>query len=149
MLRYFTVFNVDQVRRHRGAPSLEQFKLAEHDPIESCEAIAAGYTAVEVKHGGDRAFYAPALDYVGMPKLGAFDTPEHYYGTLFHELAHSTGHESRLARPSLINPAPFGSEDYSKEELVAEMAAAFLCGEAGIEVNVAHHAATSRRWLAS
>lgn len=144
MLRYFTVFNAEQCD-DVTLPEVEE--LPPFDPIESCETIAMGYTAVEVKHGGDRAYYSPALDYVGMPQAQAFDTPEHYYGTLFHELAHSTGHSSRLARKSLISPAPFGSPDYSKEELVAEIASAFLCGEAGIEVNVQHHAGYIESWL--
>ena len=144
MLRYFTVFNLDQCD---GIKAPDAPELPEHDPIEACEQIARGYTSVEVKHGGNRAFYSPALDYVGMPQVGAFDTVEHYYGTLFHELAHSTGHESRLARKSLIQPTPFGTPDYSREELVAEMAAAFLCGEAGIEVNVQHHAGYIASWL--
>lgn len=141
LMRYFTVFNVEQCDGIE-VPELEP--LPEHDPIESCETIAAGYTAVEVKHGGDRAYYSPVLDYVGMPIIGAFDTPEHYYGTLFHELAHSTGHESRLNRKF---GGSFGSEDYGQEELVAEMAAAFLCGDAGIEVNVEHHAGYLASWL--
>lgn len=145
LLRYFTVFNVEQCDGIE-APALEA--LPERDPIEACEAIAAGYIdGPTVNHGGDRAYYSPALDIIGMPRIGQFDTSEHYYGTLFHELAHSTGHVDRLGRKSLIHPAPFGSEDYSREELIAEMAAAFLCGEAGIEVNVTHHASYIGSWL--
>lgn len=144
LLRYFTVFNVEQCD---GLDLPTDETVVEHDPIESAEAIAHGYTAVEVRHGGDRAFYSPLLDYVQVPNLTQFDTAEHYYGTLFHELAHSTGHESRLARPSLVEPTGFGSDPYSKEELVAEMAAAFLCGEAGIDVNVEQHAGYIGHWL--
>ena len=145
LLRYFTVFNVEQCD---GIEAPVSEPMPERDPIEACEAIARGYVgSPEVKHGGDRAYYSPALDYVQMPQMGAFDTSEHYYGTLFHELAHSTGHADRLARKSLIHPAPFGSEDYSREELIAEMAAAFLCGQAGIEVNVQHHASYIGSWL--
>lgn len=147
LLRYFTVFNVDQCD-NVPAPAIEA--LPERDPIEACESIARGYVGgPEVKHGGNRAYYSPALDYIGMPQIGQFDTSEDYYGTLFHELAHSTGHADRLARKSLIQPTDFGTEDYSKEELVAEMAAAFLCGEAGIEVNVQHHASYIGSWLKS
>jgi antirestriction protein ArdC len=144
-LRYFTVFNVEQCDGIE-APVTEP--LPERDPIETCESLARGYIGgPEVKHGGDRAYYSPALDYVQMPPLGAFETSEHYYGTLFHELAHSTGHADRLKRKSLVHPAPFGSEDYSREELVAEMAAAYLCGIAGIDVNVPHHASYIASWL--
>jgi len=145
LLRYFTVFNVEQCDGIE-APAIEA--LPEREPIEACEAIARGYIdGPTVNHGGDRAYYSPALDMIGMPRIGQFDTTEHYYGTLFHELAHSTGHADRLARKSLVHPAAFGSEDYSREELVAEMAAAFLCGEAGIEVNVVHHASYIGSWL--
>jgi antirestriction protein ArdC len=80
-----------------------------------------------------RAFYRPSTDTVGMPARSAFDSIEAYYSTLFHELTHSTGHPSRLAREGILKHNPFGSEDYSKEELVAEMGAAMLCGVAGIE----------------
>jgi len=145
LLRYFTVFNVDQCDDIE-APVLEA--IPERDPIETCEAIVASYVGrPEVKHGGNRAFYSPALDYIQMPLTGQFDSAEGYYATLFHELAHSTGHESRLGRKSLIQPAPFGSEDYSREELVAELAAAFVCGEAGIPVNVEQSAAYLKSWL--
>lgn len=147
LLRYFTVFNLDQCDGIEIAPTEP---LPEHEPIEHAETLAHGYRArggPVVNHGGDRACYSPALDYVAMPLVDQFETPEHYYSVLFHELAHSTGHESRLGRKTLIHPAPFGSEDYSQEELVAEMSAAFLCGEAGIPVNVEHHASYLGSWL--
>jgi len=145
LLRYFTVFNLDQCEGIE-APASEPLPV--RNPIGACEAIAAGYIdGPTVNHGGNRAYYSPALDIIGMPRIEAFDTSEHYYGTLFHEFAHSTGHADRIGRKTLIHPAPFGSEDYSKEELIAEMAAAFLCGEAGIEVNVTHHASYIGSWL--
>jgi antirestriction protein ArdC len=144
-LRYFTVFNLDQCDGIE-APASEPLPV--RDPIEACEQIARGYIdGPTVNHGGNRAYYSPALDIVGMPRIEAFETSEHYYGTLFHELAHSTGHVDRLARKSLVHPTPFGTEDYSREELVAEMAAAFLCGDAGIPVNVTHHASYVGSWL--
>jgi len=68
-----------------------------------------------------------------MPTRLAFDSAEKYYSTLFHEFTHSTGHPSRVGREEIMEHNPFGSEDYSKEELVAEMGAAMLCGVAGIE----------------
>jgi antirestriction protein ArdC len=146
MLRYFTVFNADQC----DGLDIPEDELHEHDPIESCEAIRDGYLSralgLQLHHGGNSAYYAPMLDVVQMPPLNSFDTPEHYYGTLFHEFAHSTGHESRLNRKdAMFNP--FGSPDYSKEELVAEMTAAFICGEADIDVNVPNKAAYIEHWL--
>jgi len=67
------------------------------------------------------------------PKRELFNSVEEYYATLFHEQTHSTGHESRLRRESVKDAAPFGSPTYAREELVAEMGAAFLCGRARIE----------------
>jgi len=146
ILRYFTVFNVEQCDDVE-CPEVPELP-ADHDPIASCESIVSGWTGrPEVKHGGNRAYYSPALDYIQMPLSGQFTEPEGYYATLFHEMAHATGHESRLARKSLIHPAPFGSEDYSREELVAELAASYLCGEAGIPVNVEQSAAYIASWL--
>ena len=105
-----------------------------------------------IRHGLDRAFYSPAADSVGMPSPERFDTPENYYNVLFHELTHSTGHESRLNRKGVSGTdgqwAGFGSQSYSKEEMVAEMGAAFLCGQAGIvERTIDNSAAYLRSWL--
>jgi len=80
-----------------------------------------------------RAFYRPSTDTLGVPARSAFDSAEEFYSTLFHELTHSTGHPSRVGREGIMEHNPFGSEDYSKEELVAEMGAAMLCGVAGIQ----------------
>jgi antirestriction protein ArdC len=94
-----------------------------------------------------RAYYRPSTDSVHMPARSRFvDTP-HYYGTLFHELVHSTGHASRLNRTFGDR---FGDELYSKEELVAEMVAAFLCAIAGIANEHTGHNTTSyiQNWIA-
>ena len=83
-----------------------------------------------------------------MPRPEVFNDGEAYYATLFHELSHSTGHSSRLDRKLDSNPAPFGSPDYSREELVAEMGAAFLTGEAGIlDTQIEQTAAYIDGWL--
>lgn len=145
-LRYFAVFNVEQCDGIELPPA-EPLEPVSFTPIEAAEAIADHMPRrPTVKHGGDRAYYSPGLDYVQMPERHAFETPAHYYGTLFHELAHSTGHASRLNR-ELTGLAPFGSEDYSKEELVAEMSAAYLCGAAGIDPLIEHHAGYIASWL--
>jgi len=146
MLRYFTVFNVEQCDDVEAPAAAEE--IEDHDPIEAAEKIVSDWTSrPSIQHGGNRACYMPAFDIVQMPERGQFDAAESYYNVLFHELAHSTGHESRLKRKSLIHPAPFGSEDYSHEELVAEFAAAFLTGEAGIEVPVTRSASYLANWL--
>lgn len=83
-----------------------------------------------------------------MPAMQSFESAESFYSTLFHELTHSTGHASRLARPHIMEVAYFGSEDYSREELVAEMGASMLCGVAGIESRtVSNSAAYIQSWL--
>ena len=147
MLRHYTVFNIDQCD---GVTAPEQPVVdADYvEPVEAADAIVRGWVGrPTIKHGGNSAHYMPAFDIVQMPETHQFDSTEGYYATLFHELAHATGHESRLKRPSMIQPAPFGSEDYSKEELVAEFAAAFLTGEAGIEVPVTRSASYLANWL--
>ena len=145
ILKYFTVFNAEQCD---GLDLPEPEPLPERNPIEGGEQIVREFVGCPtIRHGGNSAHYSPALDYVQMPERGQFADSELYYHTLFHELSHSTGHESRLNRDSLIQPKPYGSEDYSKEELVAEMAAAFLSGEAGIEVEVEHTAGYIQSWL--
>ncbi|MFH1743448.1 MAG: zincin-like metallopeptidase domain-containing protein, partial [bacterium] len=89
----------------------------------------------DIQHNGNGAFYRPRTDTVSLPGIQAFDSPQEYYSTLFHELTHSTGHESRLNRHKQEGYAShrFGSSDYSREELVAEMGAAFMCGHCNTE----------------
>lgn len=99
-------------------------------------------------HGGDRAFYRPSTDSVQMPNRESFSGVPEYYSTLFHEFTHSTGHESRVARRSLTETVYFGSEPYAKEELVAEMGAAYLCGKAGfIDMTYQNSGAYLRSWI--
>lgn len=134
-LRYFTVFNLlqcDGIEWVRPAP-IE--KPQGWTAIGECESIINNMpNAPTISHGGNRACYFPALDLVKMPEKENFAQREGYYNTLFHELTHSTGHKSRLARKGVDGEAvaAFGSETYGKEELIAEMGAAFLCGFAGI-----------------
>ena len=83
-----------------------------------------------------------------MPPRELFTTAEEFYGTLFHELCHASGHPKRLARETITEAAPFGSATYSKEELCAEMGSAFLCAEAGISpVVIENQAAYLAGWL--
>ena len=78
------------------------------------------------------ACYSPANDTVGMPDRNRFKSEDHYHATLFHELVHSTGHEKRLKRASVMKRNGYGSDPYAKEELIAELGSAFLCGHANI-----------------
>ena len=131
LLRYYHVFNVEQVE---GIPEekLPEVTRFSHDPIPEARAIVEGMPNAPKIEKGPYACYRPATDCVTVPSLTRFERAEEFYSTLFHELAHSTGHQSRLDRKTLGTPAPFGSPDYSREELVAEMTAAFLCGACGI-----------------
>lgn len=101
-----------------------------HKPLVACEEIVRDYLIREnspiIIHGGERAAYSPALHQIYMPEMGLFDTAESYYSTLFHEMVHST--HADLGREL----KGWQSEDYSREELVAEFGAAILCGFAGI-----------------
>jgi antirestriction protein ArdC len=146
-LRHFTVFNLDQCDDVAEPETATDFEPEPFSPIEAAERIAAMMpNRPNVNHGGDRACYSPFLDHVQMPLQVQFQSPEHYYGTLFHELVHSTAHESRIGRKSAIGNN-FGDESYSKEELIAEMGAAFLNGAAGIAPDFEHHAAYIASWL--
>lgn len=126
LLRQYAVFNAEQ------ADGLPAFVTEyEHEPIERAQMVVAGYVpGPAVLYGGGAASYSPAKDLVRCPDLGQFTTPEAFYSTLYHELVHSTGHEKRLNR---LEPALFGTDPYAREELVAEMGAAMLCGVAGID----------------
>lgn len=148
-VRYYTVFNVEQcegltVPAPADAPS-------GFDPVATAEELVAGMPQrPAIVHGGDRASYAPAADVVNVPTRESFYSAAGYYGTLFHELAHSTAHESRLARKaSLKEWTPFGSPAYSQEELVAEMGASFLLARCDMvtEGTIEHSAAYLENWL--
>src|SRR5690606_12959860 len=121
----------------------------EFSPIEMCENVVTGYKdCPPISFGGDRAYYAPLFDKIQMPNREDFQTSENYYATLFHEMAHSTGSEKRLKRFKATDSNIFGSEAYSKEELVAEMTSSFLCAEAGIENTVIDNSASYiQGWL--
>ena len=125
----------------------------EHSPIEEAERIVAGMPKrPEIRHGGGRACYSLSLDRVDMPQPETFRSGQDYYSVLFHELTHSTGHESRLNRKGVSASdgewSAFGSTPYAREELVAEMGAAFLSGHAGIvERTISNSAAYIQSWL--
>lgn len=127
LLRQYTVFNAEQCN---DIPALEVEELSEHEVNERAEAVWDGYKyRPGLGHGGNRAFYTPSRDAVTMPNPEQFVGSDEYYQTLFHELIHSTGHESRLNR---LEPATFGSDPYAKEELVAELGASMLAGLCGM-----------------
>lgn len=130
VLRYYKVWEISS--QCTGLePRRQRF---EHDPIEVAQALVDGYSdAPLITYAPGCAYYDPSADEVSVPELADFKTPEGYYATLYHELMHSTGHKSRLARDTVTKVAGFGSEPYSKEELVAELGASMLCAVAGID----------------
>jgi len=150
-MRYYTVFNVAQCENISAdkMPTTAETVNEHIDKIKQCEGIVDNWNdKPQIKHGKQQACYMPFSDLVHMPTLESFIHSEEYYSTLFHELIHSTGHEKRLNRQGITEIAPFGTPLYSKEELVAEMGAAFLCGFAGIEhATIDNSAAYIQGWL--
>jgi antirestriction protein ArdC len=148
LLRYYSVFNLSQAEGIDIPASLLQATRT-NDPIETCEQLVKNMPDSPAFEQSDKAWYSPSNDVVGMPARGLFHSSEEYYATVFHELAHSTGHAKRLHRENFDNPLSFGSESYSKEELIAEMTAAMLCGMAGIEERILENsAAYLKTWIA-
>lgn len=155
--KYYSVFNVAQCDGLAIAAPTPTPDAPVFTPLESAEMVAARYlecaNAPRLRHGGARAFYTVTLDYVQMPDRETFRSSEGYYSTLFHELVHSTRHASRLDRRSENEAAnvarEFGSEDYSKEELTAELGAAFLCAESEIanDATLNNSVAYIQSWL--
>ena len=144
LLRYYRVFNVSQCDGIDGKiPQVDEQEVESFEPIAECERIVETMPdRPDIRHGMDGGFYQPSNDFVGMPDRERFDSPESYYSTLFHELTHSTGHTSRLNRKGIVTVAGFGSQTYSKEELVAEMGASFLSGHVGIEADTIDNSAS-------
>jgi antirestriction protein ArdC len=148
VLRHYNLFNGQQCDSIE-VPDEAKYTPIDFKPIERAEQIVRGYpNPPKIIHGGTEAFYRPKVDEVHLPDPSRFTSAEEYYGTAFHELAHSTGHSTRLDRKLDTDPQPFGSPDYGKEELVAEMAAAFLSAEAQIApVTIANTASYISGWL--
>ncbi len=145
-LKSYTVFNVAQIDGLPVAPVLPEpaDRLTEADRIEAAEAFFRAVGAT-VRHGGTRAFYMPAVDGITMPPFAAFESPVSYYSVLGHEHIHWTGHRTRLDRLEALGRK---SEGYAREELVAELGAAFLCADLGLADQPREdHAAYLATWL--
>ena len=145
-LKAYTVFNVEQIE---GLPehfhALAHASRNPHQRIVGAEAFFAA-TRADIRHGGDSAYYSPALDYIQMPPFEAFCDAQAYYATLAHEVTHWTRHTTRLDRD--FGRKKFGDDGYAREELVAELGAAFLCADLGLKLeDRADHAAYIGHWL--
>jgi antirestriction protein ArdC len=146
-LKGYTVFNVEQID---GLPETYAVAAANGGPNQS-DRIARvdhflAHIPVPIRHGGDRAFYAPAADYIQLPPFEAFRDAQAHAATALHEMVHASGHKSRLARDL---GKRFGDEAYAAEELIAEIGSAFLCADLGIALDPRDdHAAYIATWLA-
>lgn len=129
MLRYYKVFHISQCEGIESKLDLAK-PLNDHERLLQAENLVSMYKdKPEIIDAGE-AWYRPSTDVVGVPEIGRFANVEEYYSTLYHELVHSTGHEKRCAREMKTH---FGSNSYSREELIAEIGASFLCTFANIE----------------
>jgi len=144
-LRLYHVFNVSQCTGLKNIPPADDTAFIQTVPAE---LVANMPQRPVIKHGMSLASYSPASDVVNMPDRVRFKSEDHYYATLFHELVHATGHEKRLKRASIMERNGYGSNPYAKEELIAEMGSAFLCGHAGIvDRTIDSSAAYLEGWL--
>jgi len=141
-LKRFTLFNVDQCDGLPERLAITAPPLPELETMPVAEALIAA-TRADFRIGGAKAFYAPGADYVQVPPQPAFHHQIDYYRTALHELGHWTGHSSRLGRDQ---SHAFGSPDYAREELCAELASAYSCAALGI-VPTVRHADYLASWL--
>lgn len=140
ILKYYNVFNVNDCENIKKKYLNDDDTKCIHEKDMGAEEIIDRYMAANEglrlfrEEKSNRAFYRPSEDFIQVPNMEQFEKLEEFYSTLFHEMTHSTGHWTRLGRfKEDVKLAAFGSEDYSKEELIAELGAAALCGKCGIE----------------
>lgn len=139
VLKYYNVFHIDDCEGIESKIKVEEDAGPKISPIESAEKVLNGYVEREKELQfrnnipTDRAYYSPTLDLISVPMLTQYEIAEEYYSTTFHEAIHSTMPENRCNRKSEQKLAAFGSEDYSREELVAEIGSAMLCNNVGID----------------
>lgn len=150
LLRYYNVFHISQVD---GVEPKEKLDLHELEPLTEAEQIKEAYKEREqieiYEIVCNEAFYNPGLDYIQVPCKEQYTEIEEFYSTLFHEMIHSTGHKNRLDRLENGASARFGSETYSKEELVAEIGSAMIlnCLEIETEKTFKNSSAYVQNWL--
>lgn len=150
LLRYYQVFNVDQCENIPPSSLTDASPINDNDPIANCEEITGNMPQrPEIRFKHNVAFYHPYGDYVNMPAIDRFDNSECYYHTLFHELVHSTGHESRVCRKWFTSMDEWGADVYSFEELIAEIGSCYLDALAGISPStIDNNVAYIQGWLA-
>jgi antirestriction protein ArdC len=135
-LKSFTVFNSDQCEDLPADLAPRPPSLAQHDDLVLPEAEALiRATGADLRIGGNRAFYVPSEDFIQVPPPSSYFEPINWHRTVCHELGHWTGAEHRLNRDMSVD---FGSASYGREELIAEIAGAFVCAALGIVPTVRH-----------
>lgn len=148
-IKYYKVFGIEDIQGIEL--DLPITNLSDSEKIDLCENVLLKMVNMPeiFNNKGEGAFYSVDHDFVNIPDICLFNTNEHYYSTLFHELIHATGHSKRLNREEVVNPTKFGSLQYSKEEIVAEMGASFLCASVHIdnEAVVENSAGYLAHWL--
>ena len=146
-IKSFPVFNWDQtesVPRKEAGAALDP----DRDLIEVCDTILSKMpNPPAYRESGSSAYYKPREDLVNLPPMDTFRTTDGYIATKFHEYGHSTGHKSRLNRSGVMGAASFGGEEYSFEELVAELTSAYLCAGNGIDNTLENSSAYIQNWL--
>ena len=152
VLKYYQVFNASQCNNFPKLDVAEQKEMPADERARqnaTIESIIANSAAPVYYDGGNRAYYSPRQDSIHLPEINRFHTMQDYYATALHEIAHSTGHESRLNRKMI---GVFGTSEYAKEELRAELASVFMQLDYDISVVGKHfenHAAYLQSWLKS
>jgi antirestriction protein ArdC len=146
-LRYYHVFNLDQCTGI--LENITPLPDKVNTPLEVCESIVANMpNRAKILHNENEAYYLTPADFINMPKMNMFESSEAYYGTLFHELIHSTGYVDRLNRKELMDMPTTASESYSIEELTAEIGASYLASYADISIHdLKNSAAYISHWL--
>lgn len=146
-LKRYTVFNAEQIDGIEAQYPTPAAIITATNPDDRDAELDTlfGRVPVTVRHQGAQPYYQPSGDHVVMPHFADFHTSDDYYSTLAHELCHASGHQDRLARPTLLSTK---REDYAREELVAELGAAFVSGAIGIKLHDREdHAAYLSSWL--
>ena len=150
-LKYITVFEVDQCEGIKRKYDLAS-KTTNTKPDAEAQKVFDSYVTregIKVDHDGEQAFYRPSTDSITLPNINRFARVAEYYSTAFHEAIHSTGSAKRLNRDGVVSLTFFGSHDYSKEELIAELGASMTLNRLGMETadSFKNNTAYIRNWL--
>ena len=135
--KLYNIFNIEQTGIELPAIEARVTKLKR--PYEMAQALNVGIDSSPAHSPS----YSPSRDLIRMPMPGQFESDDAHQSTFYHECIHSTGHKSRLERDLT---GSFGSEDYAKEELVAELGSIFLCAQLGVTYDIAQHASYLSSW---